>query len=667
MRKLSILLILAAAMSVDFSCSRNKYGDNPLLAEWNTPYGIPPFDLIEPHHYEPAIERAMEIHNEQIAKIVSNNSIATFENTIEAMDKAGSLLGRITSVLSLTSSANNTDEIRDVRQRVMPLLSAHGNDIYQNDKLYRRVHTVWENRFTDGLDPMQIRLTEKVHRAFTRSGAHLGDEGKHKLKEIDEKLSVAQLKFNANVIEADRNFRMVVDTADVEGLPAGIREAAAVAAEAFGEKGRYAFTTGKASMIPFLTNSSRADLRQMLYEAYLDRCNYHAQTDNREVLKEIVSLRNEKARILGYDTFADYTLVDRMAASPQDVYGLLDGLWGPALEKAKGELARMTELKEKDAPGEPFLKSDWWYYAEKVRKADYSLDEELLKPYFPLAAVQQGVFFLLNKLYGVTFRPLNKIPLYHKDCAAFEVLNQDNSHLGILITDYIAREGYKNPGAWCGSYRSRHYVDGEKIDPIVTVVCNFPAPTANRPTLLTIDQTETLFHEYGHAIHALFTDVPYRGLQGTERDFVELPSQIMENWALEPQMLKRYALHYSSNNPITDQLIERLQQTATFNQGFMLTEIIAASLIDMDIHTLTDPEGLDVNLFETEMLNERRGLIDQIAPRYRLPYFSHIFSGGYAAGYYRYLWAEVLDKDSFESFAETGDLFTPDLARSFRK
>ncbi|MCD8072391.1 MAG: M3 family metallopeptidase [Alistipes sp.] len=570
-------------------------------------------------------------------------------------------------MLSLTSSANNTDEIRQVRQRVMPLMSAHNNDIYQNEKLYQRVHTVWENRFIDGLDPVQVRLTEKVHRTFTRSGAHLSNEGKQKLRVIDEKLSVAQLEFNSNVIEADRNFRMVLDTADVEGLPAGIREAAAAAAEAAGEKGRYVFTTGKASMIPFLTNSPRADLRRTLYQAYLDRCNYDEVTDNREILKQIAALRSEKARILGYETFADYTLVERMADSPADVYGLLDGLWGPALEKAKGELARMMELQQKDAPGEPFLKSDWWYYAEKVRKADYSLDEELLKPYFSLPAVQQGVFFLINKLYGVTFRPLNNIPLYHKDCAAFEVLDEDNTHLGILITDYLACEGFKNPGAWCGSYRSRHYLDGEKIDPIVTVVCNFPAPTGNRPTLLTIDQTETLFHEFGHAIHALFTDVPYRGLQGTERDFVELPSQIMENWALDPQMLKRYALHYSSNNPFTDQLIERLQQTATFNQGFMLTEIIAASLIHMDIHTLTDLEGLDVNRFESQMLNDRRGLIDEIAPRYRYPYFSHIFSGGYAAGYYSYLWAEVLDKDAFEAFAESGDLFNPDLARSFRK
>ncbi len=654
-------------MVLNSSCQKNKYGDNPLLAEWNTPYGIPPFDAIQPSHYEPALIEAMRIHMEEIEAIANNKSIATFENTIEAMDQAGSLLSRITPVLSLTSSANNTDEIRAVRQKVTPLMTAHSNEIYQNRKLYERVNTVWENRFIDGLDPLQVRLTEKVHRAFTRSGAHLDEAEKQKLKEIDEQLSMAQLQFNTNVIEADRNYRLVVDTADVEGLPAGIREAAAAAAEAAGEKGRYVFTTGKSSMLPFWTNSPRSDLRKELYDAYLNRCNYGSDDDNRETLNEIARLRSEKARILGYDTYADYVLVDRMAESPANVYGLLNGLWDPALERAKGELERMKELKAKEEPGGEFLKSDWWYYAEKVRKADYAIDEELLKPYFSLPAVQSGVFLLLNKLYGVTFRPLTNVPLYHKDCAAFEVLDEDNSHLGVLITDYIAREGYKNPGAWCGSYRSRHYVNGEKVDPIVTVVCNYPAATGNRPTLLTIDQTETLFHEFGHAIHALFTDVPYRGLGGTERDFVELPSQIMENWALEPQMLKRYALHYSNGSPITDQLIDKLQQSATFNQGFMLTEIIAASLIDMDIHTIPGFEQIDVNGFETRMLNENRGLIEEIAPRYRYPYFSHIFSGGYAAGYYSYLWAEVLDKDAYEAFVESGDLFDRDIAARFRR
>ncbi|MCD8102890.1 MAG: M3 family metallopeptidase [Alistipes sp.] len=665
MRKLFILLILTTAMAT-ISCRDNGRQDgNPLLTGWTTPYGIPPFDKILPEHYVPAITEAMAIHKEEIDRIAGNDEPATFDNTILALDRAGELYGRLTTLLGLISSADNTAEIREVRQELTPLMTAHSGDIYLNDRLFERVRAVYDTRNDSGLDPLQVRLTEKTYKSFLRSGAHLGEEDKATLRQIDEQLSMAQLRFNSNLLEADRKFRMVVDTADVEGLPQAIKDAAMDAAAAIGEKGRYAFSTGKASMIPFLTNSPRSDLRQTLYQAYLDRCNYGDETDNRETINEIVRLRDRKARLLGFDTFADYTLDDRMAPSAAAVYGLLDGLWGPSLEQAKRELARMQELKESEDPG-PFLKSDWWYYAEKVRKADYSLDEETLKNYFPLSAVQTGVFELCNKLYGISFKPINNVPLYHKDCAAFEVWDEDNTHLGILITDYIAREGYKNPGAWCGSYRSRTYTEDGRLDPIVTVVCNYPAPAGNRPTLLTLDQTTTLFHEFGHAIHALFTDVPYKGLQRVERDFVELPSQIMENWALEPDMLRRYALHYSSNAVIPDQLIEKIQQTATFNQGFILTELVAASLSDMDIHTIPGFESVDINEFEVDMLNVRRGLIDEIAPRYRYPYFSHIFSGGYAAGYYSYLWAEVLDKDAYEAFLESGDLYDKKIARSFR-
>lgn len=665
MRNNFILLIILLPMAA-FSCKGNVQQDgNPLLAEWDTPYGVPPFDMIRAEHYVPAITEAMVIHKQEIGAIANDSSPATFENTILAMDRAGALYNKLSTLLGLIGSADNTAEIREVRKELTPLTTAHGSDIYLNEKLFERVKAVWEKRNDSGLDPLQIRLTEKTYKSFLRSGAHLSEQGKQALREIDEQLSMAQLRFNTNVLEADRKYRLVLDADDVQGLPGAVRDAAAAAARAAGEEGRFAFTLGKSSMLPFLTNSPRGDLRREIYEAYLSRCNYDDGTDNRETINEIVRLRDRRARLLGYDTFADYTLEDRMAPSSDAVYELLDGLWEPALERAKGELERMKEIKAADDPG-PFLKSDWWYYTEKVRQADYALDEEVLKNYFSLAAVQAGVFELCNKLYGISFRPLNNIPLYHKDCAAYEVLDEDNSHLGILITDYIAREGFKNTGAWCGSYRSRTYTEEGRLDPIVTVVCNFPAPAGNRPTLLTLDQTTTVFHEFGHAIHSLFTDVPYRRLIRVERDFVELPSQIMENWALEPDMLRRYAIHYSSNQPITPQLIDKIQQTLTFNQGFILTELTAAALTDMDIHTIPGFDEVDVNGFEAEMLNVRRGLIEEIAPRYRYPYFSHIFSGGYAAGYYSYLWSEVLDKDAFEAFLESGDLFNKSIARSFR-
>ena len=459
---------------------------------------------------------------------------------------------------------------------------------------------------------------------------------------------------------------MVIDNIDdLDGLPSSTRDAAASEASARGLKGKWVFTTKKPSMLPFLTYSSKRELREKLYRGYLDRCNYNDSIDNKQVINDIVRLRTERAHLLGYPTHAHYVLDVQMARTPENVYSMMDELWTPALERAKAELEAMREMMKSETGLDDFASWDWWYYAEKVRKRDYSLDESSLRPYFSLENVRSGIFELSNRLYGLTFRPV-QIPVYHEECETYEVLDEKNEHLGVLYLDYHPRDG-KSGGAWCGEYRTQSFdAEGNRISPIVSIVCNFSRPSGGDPALLSIDETQTFFHEFGHALHALFSQVKYSGLGGVERDFVELPSQIMENWALEPEMLRRYALHHRTNDPIPNHMIEKLQRSRHFNQGFNTVELLAASLTDMDIHTIENYSPIDVNEFERKMLNERRGLMEQIAPRYRYPYFSHIFDGGYSSGYYSYLWAEVLDKDAYQAFVESGDIFNKRIATDFR-
>lgn len=666
MRKLYVLLIMATAMTA-VSCDKSKNsGENPFFEEWDTPFGMPPFDRIRAEHYKPAFERGMELQLAEIDSVAANPAAPDFENVILALDQSGELLGKVSRVFGLISAAETNDELQKVEEEILPMQAAHDSNIYLNEALFDKVAEVYAKRA--GLDAAQRRLTEKIYERFVSSGALLDAEGKARLREINEQLSMARMRFSNNLLEANRKFRMVVDSGDVADLPKNVKDAAAAEAEKAGEPGRYAFTLSKPSMIPFLTSSGRQDLRRTLYEGYLNRCNHGDSTDNRTLINEIVSLRSERARLLGYDTHADYMLRERMAESPAAVYAMLDQLWEPSLQKAKDELDQMKAIKRAETGIEEFSSWDWWYYAEKLRKQQYALDEEMLRPYFSLDNVQRGIFELCNRLWGLTFKPLVNMPVYNKECSVYEAFDADNTHLGVLIMDFFPRDG-KAVGAWCGTYRERTYRGGQKVaDPIVTIVCNFTRPAGSQPALLTVDEAETFFHEFGHAVHSLFTDVPYAGLLETEQDFVELPSQIMENWALEPDMLRSYALHYSSNTPIPDDLISKIVKSSHFNQGFMTTELLAASLIDMDIHTMKPFTDVETNDFEERMLNTRRGLIGQIAPRYRLPYFKHIFdSDGYSAGYYSYIWAEVLDKDAYEAFVSSGDKFNKDIAARFRK
>lgn len=663
-----VFLALAVAMFVMQGCTpkTEQTMENPLLTEWNDRFGVPPFDRIKAEHFEPALTQAMSVHNAEIDAIVTNNDEPSFENTVLAFDNSGKLLERVELCFGMLCAAETNPEMQAVEQAMSPKLTAHSGAIMMNDGLFERIKSVYERRGALGLDSLQIRLTEKIYRRFVRGGALLSAEDKEQLRKVDEELASARVKYAANLLAANSGFEIVISNYDdLDGLPSSVRDAAASEAVARGMKGKWVFTTKKPSMLPFLTYSTKRELREKLYRGYLDRCNYNDSIDNKQVINDIVRLRTERAHLLGYPTHAHYVLDVQMARTPENVYSMMDDLWTPALERAKAEMEAMREMMKNETGLDDFASWDWWYYAEKVRKRDYSLDESSLRPYFSLENVRSGIFELSNRLYGLTFRPV-QLPVYHEECETYEVLDEKNEHLGVLYLDYHPRDG-KSGGAWCGEYRTQSFdAEGNRIAPIVSIVCNFSRPSGGDPALLSIDETQTFFHEFGHALHALFSQVKYSGLGGVERDFVELPSQIMENWSLEPEMLRRYALHHRTNEPIPTHMIEKLQRSRHFNQGFNTIELLAASLTDMDIHTIENYSPIDVNEFERKMLNERRGLMEQIAPRYRYPYFSHIFDGGYSSGYYSYLWAEVLDKDAYQAFVESGDIFNKRIATDFR-
>lgn len=665
MKRITALLTLFLAMTF-VSCKSGKtVGENPFFSAWETPYGVPPFDKIEPGHFLPALERGMSLHEAEIDAITSNNDAPTFENVILAYDNSGKMLSQVELIFGMLCAAENTPAMQALEEQVMPLMAAHSDKIRLNEKLFERIRAVYDQRAALGLDAEQSRLLEKTYRDFVRAGALLDAEQKARLKAINEELSLTSVKFGQNILAENNNYALELTAADLDGVPVSARDQARDQAEAMGRKGKYVFTLHKPSLIPFLTYASKRELREEIYKAYINRCNNGDQYDNKQLINDFIRLRTEKAHLLGYPSYAAYVVADQMAGTTDAVYGLLEEIWTPALESAKGELSEMEALFKKDFPDGEFASWDWWYYAEKVRKQKYALDEEMLRPYFSLENVQGGIFFLANRLYGITFRPI-VVPLYHPDATAYEVLDVDQSHLGVLYFDYFPRDG-KSQGAWCGNYVEQTYEDGKRVAPVVSIVCNFTRPVGDTPALLTLDETETLFHEFGHALHFLFHDVKYRGLTEVEGDFVELPSQLMENWAFDTEVLKQYAVHYRSNEVIPKYLVEKLHRSELFNQGFMTTELIASSLSDMDIHSMTEYAPFDPMEFERKSLTEKRGLIPQIEPRYHYPYFSHIFDGGYSAGYYFYTWAEVLDKDTFEAFRESGDLFNKKIADDFRR
>ena len=653
-------------MTSTLSCGSDIVGDsrNPLLEEWTTEFGVPPFDEIRTEHYAPAFEEAMKMHDAEIQAIVECEDEPTFENVILAMDNAGVKLYELNLIFGMLSSSDLDDKMQEVQNNMMPRIEEHYNNIMLNEALFARVKAVYDKRKSLKLDEVQMRLVEKTYNDFVRSGALLSNEDKARLMQINAELSELSIRFGNNLLKENGSFYIELTQEQVTELPEGVRSQAREAAAAMGKKDTYVFTLDKPSMLPFLTYSKNRALRRELYNGYIMRCNNDNEYDNKQLAEDMARLRVEKANLLGFKSYSHYVTADQMAGNPEAVYKLLEEVFEPAVESAKLELEEMNEIFQRDYPGETFEKSDWWYYAEQVRKKKYQLDEEAVRQYLSLDNVRDGMFYLANRLYGITFRPI-VAPRYHKECTVYEVLDHDQSHVGVLYLDPYPRKS-KSGGAWCGNFTEQRYVDGERKAPVVGIVCNFTPPVGNTPSLLSFDEAETMFHEFGHALHFLFADVRYRGLADVEGDFVELPSQIMENWAFQPEIMKEYAVHHRTGEVIPDALIAKIQNASLFNQGFVTTELAAAALIDMDIHSLETYTDMDINDFEKYNLATRRGLIPEIEPRYRYTYFAHIFNGGYSSGYYFYLWAEVLDKDAFEAFRQSRDICDKELAHSFR-
>ncbi|MFT3753329.1 MAG: M3 family metallopeptidase [Paludibacter sp.] len=642
--------------------------NNPFFEAYKNKYGAPPFDKIKNEHYMPAFKEGIKQHQAEINAIANNKNAATFENTIAAMDYSGDLLKKVSSVFFNLYSAETNDGMTKIVNEISPILSEHNDNIYLNSKLFRRIKTLYDKRAKLGLNPEQIRLLEKIHREFVRSGAALNEGQKAKLREINKELGLAELAFGQNVLDETNSYKKIVDNeADLAGLPESVRQAAAETAKENGKEGKWLFTTQKASFIPVLQYSENRELRKDLLLAYSTRANHDNAKDNKALISKIMKLRTQKAQLLGFETSAAFILDDTMAKTPKAVYDFLQTVWTPALAKAKQEAAELQKLMDAEGKGEKLEAWDWWFYAEKLRKAKYDLDEEALKPYFKLENVRQGVFDLATKLYGLKFKKLDGMPVYHKDVEVFEVTNADGSLIGVLYTDYFPRAG-KRAGAWMENITPQYKKDGKNYRPIICNVGNFTKPTADKPSLLTMDEVETLFHEFGHALHGLLSQCTYPSLSGTDvaRDFVELPSQVMENWCWEPEVMKTYAKHYKTGEMMPKEFMDKIQLAGTFNQGFINTELLSASIMDMDYHMIKDTADFDAAAFEKASL-DRMGMIPQIIVRYRSTYFNHIFTGGYSAGYYSYTWAAVLDANAFSAFKETGNIYNPEKASAFRK
>lgn len=666
-------LLIFSLIIMATSCEKTgSQGENPFFSEFDTPYGVPPFDKITTDHYLPAFEEGMKQHNAEIEAIIKNQEEPTFENTIVALDKAGAMLDRVSSVFFALNGANTDSIIKNTAEEIAPKLTAHSDNINLNADLFKRIEAVKKNDF-EGRSKEDQQLIDKFYKSFIRSGIALGAEQQVRMREINKELSSLTLNFGKNVLEETSNYTLVIDNEqDLAGLPEGLVKAAAT------EDGKWIFTLNATSWIPFVQYADNRDLREKLYTAMNNRGNNNNEFDNKENIEKIISLRLERAQLLGYESHAAFVLDETMAKTPDNVNKLLGDVWKYAIPQAKKESAELLAMAKKEGHKIDKIQPwDWWYYAEKVRKEKYNLDEEEIKPYLVADNVRAGVFAVANKLFGISFNKID-VPVYHKDVEAFEVTDADGSLVGIIYFDSYARPGAKRPGAWMGSFRDQSVKDGARVAPIVYNVGNYNPPADGKPALLSLDQVETMFHEFGHGLHGLLSNVKYASIAGTSvsRDFVELPSQIMEHWAFEPEVMKMYAKHYETGEIIPDELIEKIQATSTFNQGFRTTELVAAAMLDMNYYTLTSAPNLttstvegkpsfDVNKFEAEAM-KKAGLIDEIIPRYRSTYFQHIFSGGYSSGYYSYLWSEVLDSDAFQSFAEKG-LFDQETAKSFRE
>jgi peptidyl-dipeptidase Dcp len=640
---------------------------NPFLVPFTSPYEVPPFDVIKDRHFIPAIKLGMKEQKKEIKNIISNAVTPDFENTVLALEYSGQIIRRTTSVLYNVSYANTSASLQQIMQQLAPSLSAHSDHIFMNAALFKRVKYIWENQKSLHLKGENLKLLELYYKAFVRNGANLNVKEKKIVADINQQLSLLSLRFGKNILDTINEYKLIItEKSDLAGLTEDIIASAADTASWSGHDGKWIFTLQNASVIPFLQYSDQRHLRQTIWEAYTNKGNNGDEFDNNKIVSEIVKLRAEKANILGYDSHAHYILEEQMAKSPDQVYDLLNKLWGPAIKVAQAEadeLQQMIRLESHDFKLKPW---DWRYYAEKLRKQKYDLDEMEMKPYFSLGMVQQGVFDTAQKLYGVTFTEVINLPVYHPDAKAYEVSQNGNKKIGILYLDFFPRDS-KQGGAWMTSYVTQCKTGKKRTLPVISIVCNFTKPVGDTPSLLTFDEVNTFFHEFGHALHGLLSDVTYQSLAGTNvpTDFVELPSQILENWCAERDVLKTYAFHYKTGATMPDDLITKMDKSSKYGQGFATVEYLAACMLDMGFHTLKDGNMDDIQKFESETFH-KIDLLEEIIPRYRSTYFSHIFAGGYSAGYYSYIWSEVLDADAFSVFKAKG-LFDKVTADSFRK
>ena len=636
--------------------------------ECPTTYSVPAFDQIKLEEFMPAFEAAIQEQKTEVDAIVTNTEEPTFENTVVALDRTGLKLDSISGIFFNVLEADGNDEWNEIAEKVSPLLSDLNDGILLNEALFQRVKAVYDQRESLGLTPEQMRLLTETYKSFINNGAQLNPEQKARLMEINKELALLSLKFGNNVVAETNAYQYFVkDESQLKGLPESAKAAAAEEAEAAGHKGEWLFTPKRTSFTPVLQYCENRELRKELLMAYTTRGNHDNANDNKEVIKRTMALRIEKAKLFGYDCPADYILADCMAKDSKTVDKFLASVWTPSLEAAKREAAELQKMLEKDLPGEKLQPWDWWYYAEKLRAEKYNLNEEELKPYFELNNVRKGAFDLATKLYGIQFEKVDNMPVYNPEVEVFKVTEADGRLVGFLYTDYFPRAG-KRPGAWMNNISSQ-YIDANGVDhrPVIINVGNFNKPTAGNPSLLSMDDVETLFHEFGHALHGLLSKAHYKSLSGTNtpRDFVELPSQFMENYCYEPEIIRTYARHYKTDEVIPDSLIEKINNAGKFNQGFVTTELLSASILDMDYHELTTVDGLDVNAFEAASMAKMQ-MIPEIIVRYRSTFYNHIFTTGYEAGYYSYTWSAVLDADAFAAFKETGNILNPEVAKRFR-
>ncbi len=646
-------------------CKKAIKSDNPFLNEYDTPFEVPPFEIIKASHYMPAYLQGIEEEKQEIKAIINNEESPTFENTIKQLSYSGDLLSKVSRVFGALNSANTNDTLQKLTQELSPILSKHRDDISLNDTLFQRVKSVYDHMADFNLTDEEKKILDDTYKGFVRSGAALSTEDKDKLRKINEEMSLLSVKFGQNLLAETNGFKLILEKEeDLSGLPEGIKAQAASMAKTLNMEGKWVFTLQVPSMTPFLQYSDRRDLREKLFTGYFMKGDNDNQYDNKNIIARIAKLRVERSHLLGYDSFADFVLERTMAKSAERVSTFLAQVWNAATPVAKAEAVAMQELINKEGGKFKLEPWDWWYYSDKIKKAKYDLDDELTRPYFKIDNVMEGMFYVANQLYGLSFTKRNDIPKYHPDVNTFEV-TRDGKHVGILMIDNYPRQS-KRGGAWCGGFRGQELdLNGKMIYPIVTMVTNSTPPTSDKPSLLTAEEASTLFHEFGHALASLLSNKTYPG-GALPRDFVELPSQIMEHWVLEPEVLKVYAKHYETGEIIPLDIVEKLEKSGKFNMGFVTVEYLAAALLDMEYHSLTEPIDLDIREFEKKSM-DKYGLIPEIKPRYRSTYFNHIWAGGYSAGYYGYIWCEILDADAFEAFKETGNIFNKEIAAKFEK